>query len=149
MGAIGRTATVATNLPAHCGGRPIQSPGNLSKRRIGKSEAIPREMSSRSASVSASRERRRAAGGMPPRGNNTERMQLCGLSKARPISCSDCPAFHRFQTSRFSIAIVVLASCQHHLYTAGFHQMVLHRPVECTALSFFSVGLRLLLVNLG
>src|SRR5580692_4480219 len=41
---------------------------------------------------------------MPPRGNNTERMQLCGLSKARPISCSDCPAFHRLQTSRFSIA---------------------------------------------
>ena len=47
------------------------------------SEAIPREMSSRSASVSASRERRRAAGGMPPRGNNTERMQLCGLVKTR------------------------------------------------------------------
>jgi hypothetical protein len=45
-----------------------------------------------------------ATGGMPPRGNNTERMQLCGLSKARPISCSDCPAFHRLQTSRFSIA---------------------------------------------
>jgi len=59
--------------------------------RSGESEAIPREMSSRSASVSASRERRRAAGGMPPRGSNTERMQLCGLSKARPISCSDCP----------------------------------------------------------
>src|SRR5450631_309833 len=39
-----------------------------------------------------------------PFGNNTERMQLCGLSKARPISCSDCPAFHRLQTSRFSIA---------------------------------------------
>jgi len=72
--------------------------------RSGQSEAIPREMSSRSASVSASRERRRAAGGMPPRGNNTERMQLGGLSKARPISCSDCPAFHRLQTSRFSIA---------------------------------------------
>jgi hypothetical protein len=72
--------------------------------RSGESEAIPREMSSRSASVSASRERRRAAGAMPPRGNNTERMQLCGLSKARPISCSDCPAFHRLQTSRFSIA---------------------------------------------
>jgi len=72
--------------------------------RSGESEAIPREMSSRSASVSASRERRRASGGMPPRGSNTERMQLWGLSKARPISCSDCPAFHRFQTSRFSIA---------------------------------------------
>ncbi len=49
-------------------------------------------MSSRSAKVSANRERRRAAGGIPPPGNNTARMQLCGLSKARPISCSDCPA---------------------------------------------------------
>ena len=29
---------------------------------------------------------------------------LCGLSKRRPISCSDCPAFQRLQTSRFSIA---------------------------------------------
>src|SRR5215472_13658577 len=40
---------------------------------------------------------------MPPRGSNTARMQLCGLSKARPISCSVCPAFQRLQTSRFSI----------------------------------------------
>ena len=47
--------------------------------------AIPGEMSSRSASVSAKRERRRVAGGMPPRGNNTARMRLCGLSKARPV----------------------------------------------------------------
>ncbi len=61
-------------------------------------------MSSRSARVSASRERRRAMGGMPPRGNNTARMQLCGLSNARPISCSDSPAFQRFQMSSFSIA---------------------------------------------
>jgi len=72
--------------------------------RIEQPEAIPREMSSRSAKVSAHRERRRAAGGIPPRGNNTARMQLCGLSKARPISCSDSPAFQRLQTSRFSIA---------------------------------------------
>ena len=39
---------------------------------------------------------------MPPRGDNTKRMQLCGLPKACPISCSDCPAFHRLHTSRFS-----------------------------------------------
>ena len=104
--------------------------------RSGESEAIPREMSSRSASVSASRERRRAAGGMPPGGNHTERMQLCGLSKARPISCGDCPAFHRLQTSRFSIAERpnrCPGLIQHHLYTADLHQMVLHRPVKCTA----------------
>jgi hypothetical protein len=69
------------------------------------------------------------------RGNNTERMQLSGLSKARPISCSDCPAFQRLQTSHFSIAetqTVSLASCQHHLSRADLHQMVLHRPIECT-----------------
>src|SRR6266852_7497178 len=35
MGAIGRTATVARNLPAQCGGRSIQSSGYLTKRRIG------------------------------------------------------------------------------------------------------------------
>src|SRR4029077_20182374 len=34
MGAIGRTATVARNLPAHGGGRSIQSSSNLAKRRI-------------------------------------------------------------------------------------------------------------------
>src|SRR3981189_449974 len=47
--------------------------------RIDEPEAIPREMSSRSARVSARRERRRAAGAIPPRGNNTQRMQLWGL----------------------------------------------------------------------
>ncbi len=102
-GAIGRTATMARNGHARLTVEAARS-SRRAISRSGESEAIPREMSSRSASVSASRERRRAAGGMPPRGNNTERMQLCGLSKARPISCSDCPAFHRLQTSRFSIA---------------------------------------------
>src|ERR1700740_2345005 len=34
-GAIGRTATMARNLPAHGGGRAIQSSGYLPKRRIG------------------------------------------------------------------------------------------------------------------
>jgi len=77
---------------------------HLAISRIDDPEAMPREISSRSARVRTRRERRRAMGGMPPRGNNTERMQLCGLSKARPISCSDCPAFQRLQTSHFSIA---------------------------------------------
>ncbi len=51
--------------------------------------------------VRARRERRRTAGGIPPRGNNKQRMELWGLSKARPISCSVCPAFHRRQISVF------------------------------------------------
>src|SRR5882757_8432486 len=54
-------------------------PRPLAIVRIDEPEAIPREMSSRSAKVSAMRERRRAAGAIPPRGNNTQRMQLWGL----------------------------------------------------------------------
>jgi hypothetical protein len=64
---------------------------------------LPQEMSSRSASVSASRERRRAAGGMPPRGNNTPRIELCHLPWTRPVSCNDWPAFHRRQISVFCV----------------------------------------------
>jgi hypothetical protein len=101
MGTIGRTATMATTS-RHTEEAARSRPRAIS--RSGEPEAIPREMSSRSARVSANRERRRAAGGIPPRGNNTARMQLCGLSKTRPISCSDCPALQRLQTSRFSIA---------------------------------------------
>jgi len=55
-----------------------------------------------SASSCSCRERRRAAGGIPPRRNNKWRMDVCGLSKARPISCSDWPVFHRLQMSLFS-----------------------------------------------
>jgi len=101
-----------------------------------KVEAIPREISSRSVRVSTSRERRRARGGMPPRGSNTARMQLCGLSNARPISCSVCPTFQLLQTPRFSIAEI--PNRIHGLMTtppsrADLHQMVLHRPIECTS----------------
>jgi hypothetical protein len=96
--------------------------------RIDKPEAIPREMSSRSASVSASRERRRAAGGMPPRGNNTERMQLLWLVKKRVQSqAATAPpstASKRHASRSLKAQIVVLASCQHHLYTADLHQVV-------------------------
>ncbi len=43
-----------------------------------------------------------ATGRIPPRGNNKHRIELCGLSKARPISCSDCPDFQRLQILLFS-----------------------------------------------
>jgi len=36
-------------------------------------------------------------------GQQHRAMQLCGLSNARPIPCSDCPAFQWPQTSPFSI----------------------------------------------
>jgi len=76
----------------------------LAISRIDEPDAIPPEMSSRSDRVRATRERRRTAGGIPPRGNNKQRMEVCRLSKARPISCSVSPAFHRLQISLFSIA---------------------------------------------
>ena len=75
----------------------------LAISRIDEPDAIPREMSSRSNRVRAKRERR-TAGGIPPRGNNKLRIELCGLSNARPISCSVSPAFHLLQMSLFSIA---------------------------------------------
>jgi hypothetical protein len=37
-------------------------------------------------------------------GNSKHRIELWGLSKARPISCSDSPAFQRFQILLFSTA---------------------------------------------
>src|SRR5579864_8908328 len=97
----------------------------LAISRMDQPEAIPREMSSRSARVSARRDRRRAMGAIPPRGNNKERMQLCSLPKARPISCSDCPAFHRLQTSHFSVAESpnrLPGLMSHHLRRADLHQ---------------------------
>jgi hypothetical protein len=96
MRSIGGTATMAGDLPAHRGGSSIHAFGYLTNRRAG---SDPREISSRSARVRARRERRRTTGAIPPRGNNKQRMEVCGLSKARPISCNDCPDFHRFQIS--------------------------------------------------
>jgi hypothetical protein len=64
-------------------------------------------------------------------------MQLCGLSKARPISCSDSPpsSGSKPHPSRSQKAQTVsLVSCLHHLYNADLHQMVLLRPIECTRL---------------
>jgi hypothetical protein len=130
MGAISQTSAVARNLPAQRRGCSIQS-SRIS--RSGNPEASPRDTSSRSARVSASRERQRAAGEMPPRGNNKHRIELCGLSKARPISCSDCPAFHRLQILFFSTAENpnrFPSLMQHHLQRAALYQMVLRRLIE-------------------
>jgi hypothetical protein len=98
---IGGMATMAGDLPATVEAARSRC---LAISRIDEPDAIPREMSSRSGRVRARRERRRTAGGIPPRGNNKQRMEVCGLSKARPISCSVSPAFHRLQISLFSIA---------------------------------------------
>jgi hypothetical protein len=63
--------------------------------RIDEPEAIPREMSSRSASVSVRSDRRRVVGTTPPRCVNRNRIEPWPLPKARPISCNDSPAFQR------------------------------------------------------
>src|SRR5271154_3609222 len=110
----------------------------LAISRIDESETIPREISSRSARVRARGDRRRAAGRIPPRGNKTDRMQLCSLPKARPISCSDCPAFQRVQTSPFSTAespnLFPGLMPTPPFSKTDLHQMVLHRPIECARL---------------
>ena len=62
--------------PAH---QPTED--ELAISRIDKPEAIPRECLLARPDVSASRERRRATGGMPPRGSNTARIALCDTSR--------------------------------------------------------------------
>src|SRR5579863_8626229 len=63
-------------------------------------------------------------------------MVVCGLSKARPISCNDCPAFHRFHISVFCVAesfdrfLRVMNTILKQIFL-----MVLHRPIECTPLT--------------
>jgi hypothetical protein len=109
LSAIGRTTTMAQGFSAHCRDCAIKASSDLAKRRTASDPA--RDVLS--LSLRERRQRTAAIGGaIPPRGSNTQRMQLCGLSKVRPISCSGCPAFHRHQTSFFSIAespIVFLA----------------------------------------
>ncbi len=55
--------------------------------------ATLREISSRSASVSAQRHRLRTAGVSPPFGDTTLWMEPACLPNARPISFNDCPLF--------------------------------------------------------
>src|SRR5580700_2991319 len=61
--------------------------------------AIPREMSSRSANVSARPERRRTGGAIPPCRANRKWMTCLSLPSARPIAFNDCPAFQRLHIS--------------------------------------------------
>jgi hypothetical protein len=67
IGSIEWTPAVARHLPAHRLRSPLQP---LAISRIDEPGGIPREMSSRSASVSVRSQRRRAAGTIPPRCDN-------------------------------------------------------------------------------
>jgi hypothetical protein len=60
---------------------------------------MPREISSRSAIVSARRDRRRAGGMIPPLGLKCAKIQEDGLPKARLIDFRPSPFFHRSQSS--------------------------------------------------
>ena len=63
MGSIIGTATMTRHLRAHRRRSALQTFRNITKRRTG---SEPREMSSRSTTVSANTERRRTAGTIPP-----------------------------------------------------------------------------------
>ena len=65
----------------------------------------PREISSRSASVSASPERRRAGGRIPPVGLMCEKIEPELFPKTRPIDLSPSPFCHRAQISALSAAV--------------------------------------------
>jgi hypothetical protein len=64
----------------------------------------PREISSRSTSVNASRERRRGGGRMLP-GLMCEKIEPELLPKTRPIDLSPSPFCHRSQISALSAAV--------------------------------------------
>src|SRR5262245_56538453 len=60
---------------------------------------MPRDIFSRSAIVSARRDRRRGGGMIPPLGLKCAKMQEDGLPKARPIDFRPSPFFQRSQSS--------------------------------------------------
>src|ERR1039457_2008289 len=66
---------------------------------------MPLDISSRSESVNANRERRRGAGRIPPCGANWKYIDDDGLPNARPIALSDSPRCQRSHNSVFSAAV--------------------------------------------
>ena len=100
--------------------------------RIEQPLAIPREMSSRSARVSAPRERRRADGTIPPWRANRKWMTCLSLPSARPIAfneLSNLPtAPHIGPLGRRQLPSSL--HDEHHLLEKRVISVVLHRPVE-------------------
>src|SRR3981081_1789207 len=66
---------------------------------------MPLDISSRSESVSANRERRRGAGRIPPYGDTWKQIDDDGLPNARPIALSDSPRCQRSHNSVFSAVV--------------------------------------------
>jgi hypothetical protein len=94
----------------------------------------PREISSRSASVSASLERRRGDGRIPPLGLMCAKIEDEVLPNTRPIDFSPSPLRHRSHISALSAAVKKRrfrrSPITLHLPLKG---KVLRRPVETTA----------------
>src|SRR6476646_11073028 len=66
---------------------------------------MPLDISSRSESVSANRERRRGAGRIPPYGDTWKYIDDDGFPNARPIALSDSPRSQRSHNSTFSAVV--------------------------------------------
>src|ERR1700683_2537837 len=137
MGTIGRTATVASDLPAHGGGRAIETSRYLTNRGT-RSDPSGDVLSLREGEREA-----RAASGDEQREEcrreaTTQRECSCAAcqkraqSHAATVRPSSDSKRHASRPQKVQTASLV--SCQHHLYTADLHQMVLLRPIECTAL---------------
>jgi len=75
-------------------------------RRIDWPTAMPREISSRSSSLSAAKALRRGAGAMPPRSVTIRRTPVLFLrSSAREIAAALDPLFQRSHSSAFYAAV--------------------------------------------
>jgi hypothetical protein len=101
-GTIPSTTAIAPELAVHCRWRP---PRLAAIDRKDMPTAIPRETSSRSARLSARRDRRRGAGQIPPCGFRCAKIAPDVLSNTRPISFSPSPRCQRSQTSALSAAV--------------------------------------------
>jgi hypothetical protein len=99
-------------------------------------EAIPREISSRSDRVRTRRDRRRAVGGIPPRGNNNSEWSYVACQRGALSYAASLPPSIASRCRCFQLQIaqtVSLASYKHRLLErADSHQMGLHRPIETT-----------------
>jgi len=76
-----------------------ERPRLAAMRRIDRPVAIPREISSRSSSTSATGQRRRATGAIPPLNAKTWWIAPLVLASARAISLAHWPLFQRSQSS--------------------------------------------------
>jgi hypothetical protein len=83
-------------------------PNALAIARTDRPATMPLEISSRSTSVKARTERRRAGGLMPPLGLICAAMLVCPRPSTWPIACSPSPRFQRSHNSALSAAVTLV-----------------------------------------